>query len=71
MNMSYFQRCFFRLFHCRIRHRNAGAVVGRGHIMPPDLKQLPRVGSRAAHRLRLAKGGRTTGTGAPSHSTQD
>jgi hypothetical protein len=69
--MSYFQRCFLRLFHCRVRNRDAGAVVGRRHIMPRDVKQLLKVGSRAARRLRLAKSGTTSVTDARSHSAQD
>ena len=51
--MFNFQRCFLRLFHCRIRRRETDVVVGRGHIMAHDLKPLPMVGARAAFWLQL------------------
>jgi hypothetical protein len=49
--MSSFQRCFLRLFHCRVPRRETRVVVGCGHIMPNDLKRLLIVGARAARRL--------------------
>jgi hypothetical protein len=31
--MSYFLRCFLRLFHCRTIRRETRVVIGRGHNM--------------------------------------
>jgi len=68
MKLSYFQRCFLHLFHCRKIRREARVVVGRGQIMPHTLRPLLTVGARGVHRLRLSKWRRVGVTAASPHS---
>jgi hypothetical protein len=52
--MSYFPRCFLRLFHCRTIRRET-RVVEQGRIMPHIIKPLLSVRTRLSRRLRHSK----------------